>query len=1267
MATALNTLPRPGVQVIQAFRAVTATVITPTLVPCVIGVCKQIVELLESDGAGGQLLNTDALISLPAFFLAKAGTGAVVKKYMGLNGLNLVVSINNSPDITITFSDPAGGGLLPSSVVGQINAAFALVAMTAARAEVVGSDKFWLKTVGTGIFQTIQVQPGTDAVVASTFAVGVGRLYYGLDAYNQYDTVIPPVAFPDPRGNLSELAFEQDSLRVWMSMGTGTSVREASRTSALLRYGTVTGGQAVLLSDASIIDGTVVFPTDVQGETLFVRIDGGEEQSVLVSSNVLTAAQLAAELDAGIVGATVDIVTVAGGDLGKLRITSSTPGGSSRVEITGGTLMGTVAVPIIPFSAGAAVMVGTVDLTTLGYSPGGDLVGLTLILSIDSGASQTVTFTDVISAAAAVAEITAGITGVTASLQAVTNLLVLTSNALGENASISVIGGTALALLGLTVGDLEVGTSPFDDGVAIEAIDDGNGDAVTPLLSFPGNNFTAAATRPSLVGSSVMTSVTDGATLILTDGGQVQTVVFDGATTPALTVDQINAVMGAAAGGKLTATQNAGVVTLQHTEYGEDGYFSLLGGTALAELDPGTAAVSIIGSVDLDSLTLPGDVQGLTLQVSVNGGAVQTCTFTAASVSVPTFLGEINAAILGTTASQSGLLGLIFTTTATGHGASVRIVGGTAMNVLGLFEHTRTGGSTIYAGAVGTGVAHPPLPGDILYIDGVPYGTVLKVNPTGVNSVLKIDKSVVIGDVGARFWIQAMNLTDAVSNLTRPFPEMILDLNNNITVKDGIVRDAVSGARITVNSSMYISYTALRRDVTALAAQQGLLRFDDTVALDNALSPVSASNPLALGLFYALINAPSAQVTGLGVDAISADMPDGTLEAYVRAAEFIEAYEVYAIAPLTHDETVAQVFNTHVNFMSEPTQRGERIVMWNPSVPTRDIDTLVASGSVGEATNTFTFNTGVGNLAALLQNAGIDPMQPVIAVSSGLFLDVSADDKRYSIKSVSGQQITVRITPAEFLSGENDDDFYAEDVLPLPLVGELFSIRIRGRELVTVDGTRDKQAIAETMNKMGQGYSNRRFWMTFPDKCRASIEGLEQLIDGYYMNAAVAGCIGQQPPQQSFTNFPVAGFTGVVGSNDSFSEAQLDIMAGGGTWIFIQEGTGTPIFARMAVTTDQTSIETRTDSVTKVVDFTAKFLRKGIRNFIGRFNITQGFLDSLGTTVQGMFGFLVEHGVLIGGNLDNIIQDENNRDTVLIDTTLDVPIPCNYVKLTLLV
>jgi hypothetical protein len=60
-------------------------------------------------------------------------------------------------------------------------------------------------------------------------------------------------------------------------------------------------------------------------------------------------------------------------------------------------------------------------------------------------------------------------------------------------------------------------------------------------------------------------------------------------------------------------------------------------------------------------------------------------------------------------------------------------------------------------------------------------------------------------------------------------------------------------------------------------------------------------------------------------------------------------------------------------------------------------------------------------------------------------------------------------------------------------------------------------------------------------------------------------------------------------------------------------------------------------------------------------------LDTLAATVQGLFGFLVETGVLIGGHLDNIIQDEDNRDTVLIDTTIDPPIPCNQIKLTLLI
>ena len=145
----------------------------------------------------------------------------------------------------------------------------------------------------------------------------------------------------------------------------------------------------------------------------------------------------------------------------------------------------------------------------------------------------------------------------------------------------------------------------------------------------------------------------------------------------------------------------------------------------------------------------------------------------------------------------------------------------------------------------------------------------------------------------------------------------------------------------------------------------------------------------------------------------------------------------------------------------------------------------------------------------------------------------------------------------------------------------------------------------------------------------------------------------------------MTGFTRVIGSNTVLSNPQLNIVAAGGTYIIVQDAPGTPLYSRMALTTDMTSIETRTDSITKLVDFTAKFLRSGLRNYIGRFNITQGFLDSLGHVIQGLLGFLVESGVLIGAQLNNIIQDTSEPDQVDVDVVLDVPFPCNYIRLTL--
>jgi len=1139
-------LPRPGVQVIQQFRATSPTVITPTLVPCVTGVGKQLVELLVSDGAGGQLLNSDALISLPAQLLATAATGSP-PKYTGLDTLTLSLTVNQAPVVTLTFQDASASGLTPATVVSQINDQLSVANITSFYAEVVGEDSFRIRTTGVGDFQEIIVSAPTSPAVLTAFGFGLSRTVTGLTTYKQQDLVVPALNFPDPRRNIEELAVEQDSIRVFLSTGgAGTNIQEALRDTSFLRNGAV--------------------------------------------------------------------------------------------------------------DVAAASTEGSVDL--IGSYPA--VTTETLLVKVDGGATQTITFATPADYSALFSQITAQLTGATPSLGP-NDGLVLTSDTTGADSSIEIVaGGTGTSLLGLTVETIT--------GASIQTPDDGNGDAVTFLLDFQGADFTAAATQA--VATSLqdpVVSVTDGNTLILEDGGQEQTITFSGAVSLTDIIDQINAVVSPAAGGQITASAFAVTrLRLTHSLYGDDGVIKIVGGTALAELDASTSAALTEGTTNI---TAGGGVGAGTLEISVDSQPPVTVTF-ASEGSAAALLATINAVLnpVGATATQGGGGGLQITSDSLGASSRLRITGGTEVATLGLvaLEDVSGADAVLVAGAEFRGNPYPPQAGDELWVDGASFATITQVAPGGVVTRLKVNRLDPISlDAGATYFILAKNLVDPPL-AGRPLANLRVTAVNDVLIKHDILRTSDGYPVTNVKSLVYLTYTAVRKDVTALANDPGLLRFDDTVTLESSLSPITPDNPLGLGLFFALINAPGIQVTGLGVDAVSDDAPYGTVEAWTRAAEFLEGFEVYALALLTHDETVAQVFSTHVTVMSEPEQKGERIVLWNPATPTNELDTLVGSGTDGDGLNTYTFDTKITNLTTLVQAAGINPIG-TIPVDEGLFLDLSVDAKHYSVKSISGSQVTVRVSAGEFASGENDDSFYATDTLPSPLISDIFSLRVRGAPLVTVSGAEDKNKIAETVAQLGASFRNRRFWMTFPDRAAATIGGTELIVEGFYMNAAIAGLIGQQPPQQSFTNFPVTGFTRVLGSNDKFSEAQLNQMAGGGAYILIQEGASTPIFSRFAITTDLTSIETRTDSVTKVVDFTAKFMRRSLRNFIGRFNITQGFLDSLSTTIDGLIGFLIESGVLIGGSLDNIVQDEDQRDTVLIDTTIDVPIPCNFIKLTLLV
>lgn len=948
-------LPRPGVEVIQVFQSTSPTVVTPTLSPCVVGVCRQVVDVTSSAG-----LNSEALLNLPACFIAKVAGGSPAK-YTGLDGHDFTINLTTIAGINIVFSDPAVAGLTPTDIVTQVNTQLAAAGVTDAIAEVVGTDSWRLRTLGRGDFESIVIAAG-DTEVLTAFGLWAGQEFTGVSSYTQSQVVVPSTSYPDPRSNLSSLTIEPAETHVYLSLGSGSSLRTLYTDRSFLRK-TLTDESVIALDDGN-----------GDGVTPYVKI-----------SSTGTPADLTA--------------------------------------------------------------VGTVAEITAHYAPDlGNLINKTLILS-DGRHPVTITFP-----------------GVLASVTAVVNAI---------NAAFD----------------------PLDGIVAAEAT------------------------------------------------------------------------------GKVKLTANTKRETGTDDAKGADSMIRIIGGSAVSPtnyLDSGATPYLVIGT---------------------------------------------------------------------------------------------TYGSPMPAAA-----------GDLLYVDGSYLGKITQVAPGGQKNVVKIDKQILVTTTGTTYYIEAMNCV--WEEVTRPKPDLYVDAAGNAYIKHDILRDAygapvAASAVVTAPSTyrlilakalIYLGYQAIRKDVTVLADKPGLLKFDNTVDLAALLAPVTTANPLALAFYFALLNAPGATVLGLGVDEVSADSPYGTVEAFTRAAEYLETAEVYAIAPMTHDVSVFQVMKTHVDTMSASSNKGERVVLINGSRPTTKNHTLVASGlegSSGIATNTF--ETGLATLSQLLLAQGIDP-SITIPVSDGVFLDVASDSKAYSIQSISGGAISIRVA---FSGSENADAFYTTDNLPDDLLNEPFAIRIRGAALVRIDGSPDKDGMAETMAATAEGYLDHRVWSVVPDKAKATLGGLEQEVEGFYLCAAIAGMIGQQPPQQSFTNFPMTGFTGVVGANDYFSERQLNLIAGGGNYIIVQDAEGAPLTSRMALTTDLTSIETRTDSVTKVVDFTAKFMRKGLKNYIGRFNITQGFLDSLGGVIQGLLAVLVDSGVLIGANLNNILQDTSAPDTVLIDVTLDVPFPCNYIRLTL--
>lgn len=507
-----------------------------------------------------------------------------------------------------------------------------------------------------------------------------------------------------------------------------------------------------------------------------------------------------------------------------------------------------------------------------------------------------------------------------------------------------------------------------------------------------------------------------------------------------------------------------------------------------------------------------------------------------------------------------------------------------------------------------------------------------------------------------------------VTGTGRPNPDFYVDLDGSASVGGVILRNTATGMPYSIASSfadLYIQYRGVRLDVTSRAADPSLLFFSNTTDMEAAIGPVSIHNPLALGCYLALQNAQTVAVSAVGIDEANDAAPYGTLDGWMRALDYLEQKEVYTVAPLTDDTYIQGLVAAHVQAMSEPENRGERICFIAPPYTDRDPSTTIMSGQDGASTaNANEFLLDDSPLDELV-SAGITG--PAISYDKQLYLQVlvtnggATELRRYSVSNVNNTLLTLRTS---FTSTQNVDGFFSTTQLTEELVGADYTLFVRGdRLLITGTTLPDLGAIATAAGAEGEAYANRRVYSLFGSSVDVSIDGVTQNIPMFYASACIAGMIGQLNPQQPFTNVPITGLGRVYGTDDTFSENQMDVIADGGRYILVNFGGR--VQSRHSRSTAITSVEYRELSITKAIDWLTKVLRATNRVFIGKYVITPGFIDQLTLANEGVLRNARALGVVNGAALTQIAQSETEPDVVLLEVTVQPAYPCNKIKITI--
>ena len=456
------------------------------------------------------------------------------------------------------------------------------------------------------------------------------------------------------------------------------------------------------------------------------------------------------------------------------------------------------------------------------------------------------------------------------------------------------------------------------------------------------------------------------------------------------------------------------------------------------------------------------------------------------------------------------------------------------------------------------------------------------------------------------------------------------------------------------SADLYVSYREL---ITTYADTLHSIVGASEVA--NALGVVHPDNPLAMGVYMAALNAatddgdecPPVYFMAVGVD------ENNKLDYAEVLNRATLTDKVYVLAPTTRDESVIEMVRNHVLEMSAKTVKQWRIAAVSTEIPDK-VDRL--SRLLDNQGDDFYARVTKKNEIRCVKDPDSNKGNPDTRFRSTI---VPGDKVRYDIrKNEWGDTVWDTLTVKRVINNytlEVVEDLSGRLTDPLARIIEVYHEYTHAEE-------------AEVIASLSRALASRRVLNVYP-----SVFGNDGVImTGEFAACAVAGLISGTEPQQPITNVSVRGIDDIPLVYQSYTKAELDVIASGGTFIVCQDMPNDKVYVRHQITTayPDGNLNTAEMSITKNLDSISYKFAEAFRPYYGKYNITPDLLVTFRSITSKLLNYLGSIDSVYGPQviLENteikyIRQNELMKDHVDIGIKLGVPYPCNFIDIVLTV